>query len=114
MQAPPISITVNGEIREQLTLATTSPIPNLKLLALLYDGDELGPRVLASFTDYSEGAYRFEATSTAGPPQAYRARAVRIMYTDGSCTEAELTDTIVVAVEAIRKTPEHVPVFTAH
>ncbi len=113
MQAPPVLITVNGEIREQLTLATGEPIPNLNVLALIYDGENHGPRMLASSTDYREGAYRFAARLMAGPPGVYRARAVHIMYIDGTSAEVELTDTIIVDVEAIHKTPDHVPVFTA-
>ncbi len=113
MRAPPVSIAVNGEIRERLTLATGQPIPNLNVLALVYDGDDCGPRVLAGSTDYRDGAYRFSALLMAGPPGTYRARAVCITYVDGTSAEAVLADTIVVHVEPIPKRPEHLPVFAA-
>jgi hypothetical protein len=114
-----LSITINGQPRDEVVLATPQPIADVRGLAVVfeavrYPGDRFRLlRVAADQDDFSEGAYHFRRWQwwpqfTAG---LYRARAVTLSYADGNTVEVPLRDEIVVQAHELSTTA--VPVFTA-
>ncbi|HTD32184.1 MAG TPA: hypothetical protein VK665_00885 [Candidatus Elarobacter sp.] len=107
----PLSITVNGERRGVLLLATPEPIPDLRSIWL--EGDEYSAALYAGAEDYDDGAYRMrESRLSHSVPGTYRPRAVKVCYTDGTTTTSELADEVVITVPH-RRHPGPRPEFKA-
>ncbi|HEY0393907.1 MAG TPA: hypothetical protein VGD01_05385 [Candidatus Elarobacter sp.] len=112
-----VSITVNGEPRDEVVLATPEPLRNVIDLTLRFDrpSPAAGFRMLrttADESDYVDGAYHFHRWHwwpeiAAG---TYRARGVRLRYADGNAIEAPLDAEVV--VEVLPLTAAALPVFS--
>jgi hypothetical protein len=113
-----LAITINGQPRDEIVLATTERLNRVIELSLEFQrhGAPDGFRLLRSTaedSDYAGGAYHFHRwhwwpSAGAG---TYRARAVRLRFADGNTVDAPLDDDIV--VEAKPLAPTGVPSFTA-
>ncbi len=108
----PLSITVNGEPRRALLLATPEPIRDLRSISLECD-EHHDAALFASAEDYDDGAYRMrESRLSVSVPGTYRPRVVKVWYTDGTTTSSELSDEIVITVPH-RRHPGPRPEFKA-
>jgi hypothetical protein len=113
-----ITITVNGQMRDEVALAPDRPLDGVVELALQFDRTSAGSgfrclRTTADDTDYSAGAYRFRHWHWWPQEEAgiYRARAVTATYADGNSISIPLNDDIVVDVQPLD--PTSLPGFSA-
>ncbi|MDB5073769.1 MAG: hypothetical protein JWM87_4880 [Candidatus Eremiobacteraeota bacterium] len=112
-----LTITINGQPKDEVALATSEPLDGVTVLTLVFNrtaesgGGVHSLRTMATETDFLDGAYHFRRflwwpDCGAG---VYRARGVQLKFADGNSVEAPLSDEIV--VEALGMTG--LPAFTA-
>jgi hypothetical protein len=112
-----LSITVNGEPRDEVALSVAEPLVGLADLTLEFNREQssnlLGSLYMsADDSDYSDGTYHFQRWRTW--PQTtdgvYRARGVTLRFRDGHCVEVPLADHLIVEVRP--PAAEELPVFS--
>jgi hypothetical protein len=114
-----LAITINGQPRDEVALATTQPLDGVIDLTVIFErtaesgGGVRSLRTTADETDFSDGTYHFQRflwwpDFGAG---VYRARGVQLKFADGNTVEAPLNDEII--VEAHPPAQGDLPVFTA-
>jgi|ERR1700733_4880013 len=113
-----LSITINGERRDEVVLATAEPPAGVTELTVIFDRTPNTSgvrflRMMAGNADFSDGAYHFRRwhawpESASG---AFRARGVLLHFGDGNSVEVPVNDEIVVDIQPAAT--ERLPVFAA-
>jgi hypothetical protein len=113
-----LSITINGEPRDEVVLATPEPLNGVIDLTLHFERPPKSNglpslQTTADGSDYVDGAYRFRSWRCWPVTRegTYRARCVTLRFADGNTIEAPLSDEIVVALRPPAKAD--LPIFTA-
>jgi hypothetical protein len=112
-----LSITVNGEPRDEIALSVAEPFSDIADLSLEFNGEPRSEslrffHMTAGESDYFDGAYHFQRWRM-WPHTAvgtYRGRGLTLRFRDGNCVEAPLADDVTVEVRA--PAAEELPAFS--